>query len=293
MIVVKLMGGMGNQMFQYAFGRKLAHENKVPLYLDLQFLLDRTPRENFVFRDYDLDIFNLDVPILTTEEREVFFRPPSFLERLLGRNASVSKVQEEGPTFDHKYLLKGTKIYAEGYWQSERYFEGITDELNRSFTFKNPLNDLQQQLHSDITETNSVCMNFRRTDYVNLKGSSETHGVTGMSYYSKAVEFLKKHVGDFHLFVFSDDIEWCRENVDFKLPTTFVGHEYKGVKFAAYLQLMSSCKHFIIPNSSFAWWAAWLSKQENKVVIAPQKWFENADLQNQSQDIIPESWIKM
>ena len=249
MVVVQLMGGMGNQMFQYAFGKRLAFENNLPLKLDLNFLLDRTPRENFVFRDYDLDIFNLEASILTEEERALFLQPAGRIKTWLGIEKGVKRVQENGPAYNNDYLVQAKRIFAVGYWQSEKYFDGIKTDLLRDFTFRNSLNAAQRQLLEQVNEQVSVCMNFRRTDYVDVKGSAETHGFTGMEYYSKAVDYLKDKLGEFCLYVFSDDIDWCRQNVSFDVPTTFVGHEFKGVKFAAYLELMIACKHFIIPNS--------------------------------------------
>ncbi|MEM7514287.1 MAG: alpha-1,2-fucosyltransferase, partial [Bacteroidota bacterium] len=96
-------------------------------------------------------------------------------------------------------------------------------------------------------------------------------------YYDKAIAYFQEEVDNPEIFVFSDDIEWCKENLQYKLPLTFVGHEYKGKRFGKYLYLMSLCKHFIIPNSTFGWWAAWLSRNEQKKVVMPKPWALHSD----------------
>ena len=130
-------------------------------------------------------------------------------------------------------------------------------------------------------------MNVRRGDFVN----NDFHGTMGLDYYLKSLDVLNSKLdAELKIFVFSDDIEWCIDNLKFDYATEFIGHSYKGVKFSSYLYLMQACKYFIIPNSSFAWWAAFLSDYSNKIVIAPKNWFNN-DLN--TSDLIPDSWIRI
>lgn len=297
MIVVKLMGGLGNQMFQYAFAKSLAIKNNTSLKIDLTFLLDRTPRENFVFRDYDLDIFNIEADFINESELANFKakKSPSFIDRLFSRTIEPETIflDEQNFHFDAANIVSGTNIYMNGYWQTEKYFQDIEAQIRKDFTFKYVFNEIENELNNQILHTNSVCVNFRRTDFVDLKSSADTHGLTEMAYYQNAVELVGKKIDNTHFYIFSDDIDWCKENVKIDFPVIFVDHVYKGFKFSAYLQLMKNCKHFIIPNSTFAWWAAWLSENEDKLVIAPQKWFKDQVLQSQTEDILPRKWIKL
>jgi len=296
MIVVKLMGGLGNQMFQYAFAKNLAVKNRTFLKVDLTFLLDRTPRENFVFRDYDLDIFNLKVEESTSDEVNKFFmQPKSLLEKVIYKIQFQSKVliREKKFYFESNNFSSAKNCYLDGYWQSEKYFKENEEIIRKDFSFKFSFSEKEQELNKEILLKNAVCINFRRTDFVNQEKSAETHGATELEYYEKAIDLLITKVSNPHFYIFSDDIQWCMENIKISYPITFVGHEFKGTKFSSYLQLMKNCKHFIIPNSTFAWWAAWLCEDKNKIVITPKKWFKDISLQEQTEDIIPEKWIKL
>ena len=287
MIVVKLMGGLGNQLFQYAFGRCLATQWNTDLVLDLDHLLDRTERENFVFRDFDLDLFQLkayqffDSSIKTRFYKKSFFKKP------------ILEFKEQGFNFTKLPInYKKRDLYLDGYWQSFKYFEEIASEIKKELNFKIPLSEKQLTLGEKIKLTNSVCVNFRRTDFVTIPSAIHTHGVPPLAYYYKALELVKKNVGEeIDIFVFSDDIDWCKAH--FKVDDTihFVTHEfYKGERFSAYLQLMTFCKYFIIPNSTFGWWAAWLADNNDKLVVTPEQWFIDEKLQSQTQDLRPREW---
>lgn len=293
MIIVKLMGGLGNQMFQYAFGKYLAIKNNTELKLDTSFLLDRSPKkEHFVYRDYDLSIFNIDVPFATEEEVISYTKRTSnpFLEKILtkvlGTKKSYTKDMELH--FLAKHLNAPKDSYLEGYWQSEKYFEEISDILKQNdFSFKTPLMSNSKELNQKIEAANAVCINVRRGDFV----TNSFHGAMGVDYYAQAEKILLDKYSDVEFFVFSDEIDWCKENLKFDVPTTYVSHEYAGKKFQDYLRLMAACKHFIIPNSSFAWWAVWLCSNDDKMVIAPKKWIN--DPNNSMNDLIPSSWIRI
>lgn len=291
MVVVNLKGGLGNQMFQFAFGLYLAKLNKTEVALDLTFLLNRTPRENFVFRDFDLDIFDSSYKILNSEEVSIFKSRKGILNKILKRIPFF--LTEKSFAYDNSNIVSYKSIYLDGYWQTEKYFKSIESDLKSVFKFKELTSQNELELAYQIKNTESVCINFRRGDFVHLKGSNETHGVTSMDYYNEALFELSKQKQNLSLYIFSDDIDWCKENLKWDFPTFFVDHSYKGEKFSSYLHLMTLCKNFIIPNSTFAWWAAWLSKSNNKIVYAPKKWFENKELQSQANDIYPENWIKI
>ena len=290
MVIVKLMGGMGNQMFQYAFGRSLSLKKGVTLKLDLKFLLDRTPKKNFVFRDYDLTIFNCKPQILIEEDKKSFFgsfimgnkyfnkflpvkNRKFYTERRFEYDANVDKFNED--------------IYLEGYWQSYKYFSEFESTIRKDFYFKSKFNEEEEIINQKILSTNSVCINVRRADFL----INSFHGVCNEKYFYQGLNYINNTESELNVFVFSDDIEWCKNNLNFAFPTTFVDHEYAGEKFQSYLQLMTNCKHFIIPNSSFGWWAAWLADFSKKIVVAPEKWFSDSNIN--TKDLIPHDWIRI
>jgi hypothetical protein len=279
MIIVKLMGGLGNQMFQYAIGRRISLEHKVPLKLDLSFLLRRDMGPDFTHRSYDLDMFVMDAdldPIVP--EGTVTIKQPHF-------QYSPEVVEAAG-----SLLKSGRSIVLEGHWQTPKYFESYSNQIHIDFEFRNKV-----QLNADfdtlellrlIESTNSVMINIRRTDYL----KTNFHGVMGVDYITKASSILEEKVAEAKYFVFSDDIEWCKEHIC--LPNTyFVDHIYSGNRFEYYLQLMKSCKHFIIPNSTFAWWSAWLNNSKEKLVIAPKNWFSDSRIN--TTDLVPSGWIRI
>jgi hypothetical protein len=290
MIVVKLMGGLGNQLFQYAFGRCLATKWNTDLVLDVDFLLDRTYKENFVFRDFDLDLFRLKpYQIFDSSIKNRFYKKSIFKKTFI-------EFKEQAFNFTKLPInYRKRDLYLDGYWQSFKYFEEIASELKKELKFKSPLTEKQSILSEKIKLTNSVCVNFRRTDFVTIPSAIQTHGVPSLEYYHRALELVKNNVGEeIEIFVFSDDIDWCKVHFKVDDKIHFVTHElYKGDRFSAYLQLMTFCKHFIIPNSTFGWWAAWLSNYENKIVITPEVWFTDPRLQSKTQDLRPKSWFKI
>ena len=139
-----------------------------------------------------------------------------------------------------------------------------------------------------IAAVNAVCVHVRRGDYVTNPSANQTHGLCPVSYYRAALgRMCERGVRNPHLFVFSDDIGWCRENLHLATPTTFVGPEHAGEKDSQHFKLMTACRHFIIPNSSFSWWPAWLSTASpEKVVVVPQKWTRR-DI---GFDVVPKGW---
>lgn len=290
MIIVKLAGGLGNQMFQYAFGKTLALKYNTTLKIDTFFLLDRRPRSNFTFRDYDLDIFNIDDQFATQSEISKFTKRLnwSIADRILNKLIGVKKnfIIEPHFYFSEQCKNAGDNSYLEGYWQSEKYFDFIKDDLkNKYFAFKEPFSINASTMLTQIQNTNAVAVNVRRGDFVN----NPFHGTCSPEYYKKATEIISEKVSHPHFFVFSDEIDWAKENLIFSHPVTFVSEEYNGRKYQDKMRLMSACKHFIIPNSSFAWWSVFLNSSANKIVIAPSKWFPAS--KNTNQDAILSNWI--
>lgn len=292
MVVTRLYGGMGNQMFQYALGRALAIKNNTMLGLDIQDLLDRTPRPRFTFRDYDLDLFYIEAEIVPQSSLPFWRRscgggPVGVFLNKFRRTVFGGKGKERGFKFNPDVLNLGPNTYLDGYWQSHKYFESIVDVLRKDFTLKNPLPENIQELKNKIESQNSVCVHVRRGDYVGNK----IHDVVGKDYYNQAIDLLSQGTNIEHVYVFSDDIEWCKAGLSFSQPTTFVGKEYAGERASGQFELMRSCKYFIIANSSFSWWAAWLAENPEKIVIAPKVWFGDKSIDTGHR--IPENWIRI
>ena len=295
MIILKLKGGMGNQMFQYAIGRALSVKYGVPLGIDLSYLLDRTPRpkyHKFSFRNYDLEYFNINARVVS--QSAIPFIHRRHFKGILGvyidgAKSIFDKIFNKGKYyfFDKNILEKGENAYLDGYYQNPKYFASIKDLLRKELTLKNPPTQKIQDLTREIREGQSLCINVRRGDYV---GDSQ-YEITGIKYFLGSFEKMKSLTPIGKIYVFSDDIEWCKNNLTFPCPTMFVGKEYSGAGFEAYLSLMSACHNFIIPNSTFAWWAAWLCPYNDKIVIAPKEWLKSFILGGD--DIVPKEWIRL
>lgn len=293
MIIVRLNGGMGNQMFQYAVGRALSVKNNLPLGLDLTFLLDRTPIQNFTFRNYDLDIFNIQASVVQREDIPFLYRKYSlgifmrYIDYLRRKLINTPGKEKKRCYFDPTIMTSGPNIYLEGWWQSYKYFIGIEDTIRKDFTLKNPLPLNIKNLMEIIKKENSLCIHVRRGDYI----GNTNHEVVGKEYYNAGIEKIKSLRKIDKIYVFSDDIKWCEENIKFEFPTMFVGEKYAGEKGEGHLFLMKSCKNFLIPNSSFSWWAAWLSNSKDKIVVVPKQWFSDKNIN--SDDLIPKEWIRI
>jgi len=292
MVITRLKGGMGNQLFQYALGRQLAAQLNTELKLDVSNLLYRNKGADFVYRDYDLGVFNVEGDFLTRPEllRPIMnLRIGPLSRRVKGFLTRKYPVVEEAHFhYDPSILSEASagKIY-EGWFQSPRYFAGVEAEIRRTFTFSRPLLPESAELHARIIGSNAICLNVRRTDFL----TTDVLNATNRDYFLRAAAYLAERVDHPHFFVFSDDVEWCRENITLGHPTEFVGHEHKGWKFGNYLRLMHACRHFIIPNSTFAWWAAWLNTGADKLVVAPKHWFTDPAID--TTDLVPDNWVRL
>jgi hypothetical protein len=254
MITIRLKGGLGNQMFQYAAGRALALENRTGLRLDVSYFDFKLP--GITKRAYGLDVFNVKAEIVKTS----FFR--FILEKIF------SKKKEE-------------------YFQSPKYFQEHEDTLRQDFTLKEPLSDTSKILQEEIKNGNSVGVHVRRGDYA----TNSFNLLMSADYYSKGIEYISQKTNIEKIYVFSDDISWCKENLNFIYPTVFVENVYSGRHGEGHMMLMMECKNFIIANSSFSWWAAWLGTNPQKIIVAPKQWFKN-DIMSTA-DLIPEGWTRI
>ncbi len=298
MILVRLMGGLGNQMFQYACGLRLAEKHHTELKIDLTLLLDRsTKNPHAVWREFDLaEVFHVSAPLANEKEIAYFNpNPQTFFERVANKVRQIYSpprvfIQSQSG-FDSTVPALPDNYCLVGQFQSEKFFFPAKDKVREEFSFKHALLEKETDLAEEIQKSNSVCINVRRGDYVTNPIYSKSLGFVGLPYYKKSISLISNKDQELKLFVFSDEVEWCKKHFDFPLATTFVSHDYAGPKFRSYFQLMSLCKHFVIPNSTFAWWAAWLGQREGSTVIAPARW--SADGSQQSSDRIPPHWIQI
>lgn len=289
MVVVRLLGGLGNQMFQYAFGRALAIKTATALKLDLTFLLERTPRKGFAFRNFDLNALNIraqvaqqsDIPLL--RRRLLSGRTGLWLDAI-SRRILPGRLSERHFYFCHPPAVKTRSLYANGYWQSPKYFEDIRPIIRRDFTLKVPLSGIDESLKARIRNADSICVHVRRGDFI----SSKTHCLLGPEYYESAVAYVRTRIATPQVFVFSNDLQWCRANLDFGVDTEFV--ESQQIP-AHQLDVMAACRSFVIPNSTFSWWAAWLNSDPNKVVVAPKRWFVDQSIR--TDDLFPAQWVRI
>jgi hypothetical protein len=297
MIIVKLMGGLGNQMFQYAMGRSLAHRHNTQLKLDLSFL-ESTP-EVTTPRVYELEHFNitgeiatpLEVAEFTGKYNDLFQSALVKMRRLIGLSAaSPFHYVERHFHFDPAVLDAPDNTYLEGYWQSEKYFRDTEDIILHEFVVTSEPDEWNRRMAEEIEATASFSIHVRRGDYVADKATSEYHGVCSLDYYRTAVDMIVSQIKSPHFFVFSDDPAWVKENLELRYPVTFMDHNGPRRSHED-LRLMSLCKHHIIANSSFSWWGAWLCRNPNKIVIAPERWFNDTEID--TKDLLPERWIRI
>lgn len=285
MIIVKLQGGLGNQMFQYALGRNLSIIHKVPLKIDPSYL----KRENQSARTLRINGFKTLLNEATLHEISAY---RSTLQKILDRIRPESKrkeMPETGSAFD-SMVLERSDGYFVGYWNNERYFIKSEKAVRQDFTLKNPLGDKAQNTATRISlEKESTSVHIRRGDYVTIKKVAAIHGVLPLSYYKTAMEKILESAPDAHFFVSSDDIDWAKENFPKEYPVTFVSSP--DIPDYEEMILMSLCKHNIIANSTFSWWGAWLNANPKKIVIAPKHWFKDSN--RVPQDLIPSSWIQL
>lgn len=285
MIIVKLIGGLGNQLFQYATGRQLSIKHGVKLKVDLVELLDRKPRQNFTFRDFELGNFNCQVQSATKFEL-LFFK--SFTWALTKIGISRSYCIESKFTFDSKLILNSSySMYLNGFWQSEKYFSNIRSVLLSDFSIINEISIEAKKWEAAIKSKNAISIHIRRGDYLSLSSANEFHGICSIEYYNSAIEIMKSKNSQCIFFFFSDDIDWVKSAFSSLENTEFV----ESMSNKEDLYLMSICKHNIIANSSFSWWGAWLNQNQDKIVIAPNKWFN--DVKIDTTDLIPSSWIRI
>ena len=269
MIIAKLIGGLGNQLFQYAVARHLAEIHNTTLKIDL------TEFELYKLHKYSLQHFNIIEEFATSDDLK-----------------AIKDVKEKHFHFDEEFKNISNNVLLLGYWQTEKYFSEITDIIRTEFTVKSELQGRDLDVSRLIADSNSVSLHIRRSDYTPNSYKDQIFDSLSLKYYKRGIADLSQVENDLTFFIFSDDPEWVKDNVKLDFPVIYVDHNTADTNYED-LRLMSLCRHNIIANSSFSWWGAWLNDNKDKRVYAPTEWF-NSNVRNlDSKDIIPKSWIKI
>lgn len=271
LVVIQLSGGMGNQMFQYAL---YLHLKALGKNVKIDDKTEYVGRGNA--RPIRLSVF--DAKYTTPTETEMLCLTDSYVDiiskirrKMTGRK--TAEYMEKSQLFDEE-VLKKDRAYLVGCWQSEKYFADIKEEVRKAFTFKElKLSELMQEYEKQMQETNSVSLHIRRGDY--LEVSDVYGGICTPGYYEKAMKQMEEWHPDCHFFVFTNDVEWVKENYKQDNLTIVEGNDEDAGYIDMYL--MTRCKHYILANSSFSWWGCYLNPSKDKKVIAPSKWFNGRD----------------
>lgn len=287
MIVVKIKAGLGNQMFQYAFGRALSFKRNEPLSLDISYYKNQP--EHDTNREFILDKFNIKANYAPESICRKYNTKLRVILRKLYRR--IKKID------DYAYypsLMKSNASYFEGCWTNQKYFLEYVDIIRKELSLKNPYSDSAKKVSLEISDCVlkneiPVSLHIRRGDFVS-NPQSAFNGLLGIPYYEKAVNLLmSRYFKNIRVFVFSDDISWAKENLKLPCPMNFVSNP--NIPDYEEIILMSECAHYIIANSTFSWWGAWLNQNPNKIVIASKQWLK--DKTAEELDILPTEWIKI
>jgi len=297
MIIVKLSGGLGNQMFQYACGRALSNLYNVPLKLDHTFLEDKL-KPGITPRDYELSAFAIDKKITQTELREIGlheattapYKTKFSFKRLV---SGYKFYTQKDLRFNEIIFEQGPNAYISGYFQNEKYFVDIAALIRTDFTFIPTTSKENISLANRIESSeNAVSVHVRRGDFL-FAGNEKVHFTCTPEYYMKAFSIIKSKIQNPEFFIFSDDDpQWIKDNLKFDAPFELIGNQNQGKGYED-MRLMSLCKHQITANSSFSWWAAWLNNNPNKMVVTPKHWVSLPAMEIQLSDIVPSGWIRI
>lgn len=285
-VVVKLNGGLGNQMFQWALARMIKELTGMEAYLDMSYFKKRYARP------YQLDVFKVEPKIVedawTIFKLDIIWTFRAFLH--WEKTFEYLLFSEKQFNFDSGIQKIRPNTYILGFFQSEKYFKSVEKYIREDFEFADLPDEANLKMIRKINSTPSISLHIRRGDYVQKQRYQDAYATCSLDYYKRAVEHIAQKVPNPTLFIFSDDIEWVKKNLKLPYESVYVSHN-TGKKSFEDMRLMSLCSHNVIANSSFSWWGAWLNKNENKIVVAPEKWFNDKKIVQT--DVIPQDWIKI
>lgn len=275
--VVSIAGGLGNQMFQYAF--HLALKNKEPKIKNYFFIAKYNTHNGYELKN----VFGIGNSLLLNLFSGV-------VKKIL--NIRGHKIQDTDiGTYDHAKMNQKVSTYYSGFWQSEKYFYECSTDIRKKFSFKKDKISIRniELVNSIKMKKNTISVHIRRGDYLSEPGANKLlGGLCNLEYYENAIKYMNNKIENPLFLVFSDDITWSKKNLSFIKNVIYVDWNIKNNSWQD-MYLMSMCKHNIIANSSFSWWGAWLNNNSEKIIIAPKKWFNTLD----ANDITPTSWIRL
>lgn len=284
MIIIELQGGLGNQMFQYAAGKSLATERNTNVLIDKRWYENTDQNGESDVRKYELNIFKLKQDFYSHDKRSARWR-------IFNRRTEFD--DQDSPYEYHKdFFLLPRESTIRGYYQNAQYFIKHQSIIRKDFEWKNALSKTDNEVYKKIKSAKcSIAVHVRRGDYAKSKINKDYFGLLDMGYYSKAIQIMKSKYNNPTFFIFSNDSAWCDKQFGM-LPEAFVV-KYDGETNSSEsgLRLMSLCDNHIIANSSYSWWSAWLSKNNNKVVIAPKNWVKSNKVE--SSNVALREWLRV
>jgi hypothetical protein len=289
-IVSNIIGGLGNQMFQFAAGRALALDRGQAVKLDTSGFETYKLHQGFQLQQAFKGPFNI------ASESEIYARlgwqRAPLVQRILSRPRAARLRKDSLVVEPHFQYWDGIHetpkdCYLRGYWQSEKYFRAHAAAIRADFSFQLPLAGENSLLAEKIDQVNAVSLHVRRGDYVKNPATTALHGVCSLDYYNAAVEHIFSHIDNPIFFIFSDDMPWVKQNLTIAAATHHISHNDRAYDD---MHLMSLCKHHVIANSSFSWWGAWLNASTDKIVVAPKQWFAHS---GNTDTLLPPAWVKL
>ena len=286
MIIVKITGGLGNQMFCYAYAKALqkrGHEVKID---------NSAYYDTYKLHKYQLDKYSIDL-LISSKSDILKIKGNTLINKILSKMGIIKQkvIKEKTLLFDKKLLKLEDEKYVYGYFQSEKYFKEIRSILIKNFRINTEMSFYTKKIKKFILKSKNSCsIHVRRGDYLSTE-NKKIYNSCNIEYYHKAIKLVKNKFNELVFFVFSDDILWAKNNLKIK-NVIYIDNKENNIPNEE-IYLMSLCKHNVIANSSFSWWGAWLNEFKEKIVIAPKKWFKYNYLHKQSLDIVCEDWIKI
>jgi hypothetical protein len=303
MIISQIFGGLGNQLFQYSFGRSMSILHNTDLLIDISKYEGNIPDPMRGIRQCSLEYFNIKAKTIKNKTELAgyiklkkynntnlkFINKLLYLYRRIAPFYNINYITENARyyhRFNPKLLkIKNDNLYLCGYWQTEKYFINIEKTIREELSFKYKPDKINKNFINKINNTESVCLHVRHTDNANTKAA--LHGFLSFDYYQEAIKQLTKKIKNPEFFVFSDNPDWAQKNIRLDYPTCYILHNGEE-KNHEDLRLMTYCKHHIIGNSTFSWWGAWLGKKAGQMIFAPRQYHTLIDTKNS--DFYPRYW---
>ena len=292
MIISNLIGGLGNQMFQYACAMALSIRTEQALRIAADQFGNYTLHNGFELQRQ----FSVDTPMATDQElRDMLgWRSSPHFRHVFGRPSMHWACPKRCCVEPHFHYWPAIRqltgpVYLHGYWQSERYFSDVIDDVRETYRFRQPWDEVDLAVRSRMEQQPSASLHIRRGDYTSTKNQG-VYAQCDLRYYRAAITLLREQIPGIKIFAFSDDPDWVEAQFAPEFGALEIVRHNTGSRSANDMRLMSSADHHIIANSSFSWWGAWLNPDPNKLVIAPKSWFVDG---RNDKDLIPPSWTRI